>query len=129
MDLDMVREFLIADDGTFPGSKFPALFDRSALNIPLLFPATHIKNAFAENPCTNTWDDALLDVHHFHSTSYEVSGIYSGQAEIQPGSDSGPIMSLQKGDVLVIPAGIAHKNLNRNGIGVVGAYPDGRNYI
>jgi uncharacterized protein YjlB len=31
--------------------------------------------------------------------------------------------------VLVIPAGVAHKNLGgENDVGVVGAYPDGRDY-
>jgi uncharacterized protein YjlB len=36
---------------------------------------------------------------------------------------------LEKGDVLVIPAGVAHKNLDEeNDVGVIGAYPDGRDY-
>ena len=41
----------------------------------------------------------------------------------------GPKIFIEKGDVLVIPAGVAHKNLGaENSVGVIGAYPKGRHY-
>ena len=56
-------------------------------------------------------------------------GIYSGKARVQLGNDAGPVILLEKGDVLIIPAGVVHKNLDEeNDVGVVGAYPDGKDY-
>jgi hypothetical protein len=58
-----------------------------------------------------------------------VLGIYSGSAMVQLGGDSGPIILLEKRDVLVIPAGVAHRNLDReDAVGVVGAFANGRHY-
>ena len=35
----------------------------------------------------------------------------------------------EKGDVLVIPAGVAHKNMAaENSVGVIGGYPEARDY-
>ncbi len=48
---------------------------------------------------------------------------------MQLGGREGPEVLLEKGDVLVIPAGVAHKNLDEeNDVGVVGAYPGGKDY-
>lgn len=56
-------------------------------------------------------------------------GIYSGKTSVQLGGDNGQQLVLEKGDVLIIPAGVAHKNLGDEGdVGVIGAYPDGRDY-
>lgn len=125
----MVQEILINDDGTFPGNSLPALLYKGALDIPLLFPATHISQVFKKHGWSNSWDAGIFTYHHYHSITHEVLGIYSGEATIQLGGDDGPKLLLEKGDVLVIPAGVAHKNLDEeNAVGVVGAYPDGRDY-
>ena len=45
------------------------------------------------------------------------------------GGDGGLTTELGKGDVVVIPAGVAHKNLGSSAdFACVGAYPDGRSY-
>ena len=125
----MVQSFQINDDGIFPGNRLPALLYKHVLDIPLLFPATHVKNIFKENGWTNSWDAGIFTYHHYHSITHEVLGIYSGKTTVQLGGDRGPMVILEKGDVLVIPAGVAHKNLgDENDVGVVGVYPDGRDY-
>jgi len=125
----MVQAIQINDDGVFPGNRIPALLYKKVLDIPLLFPATHVKNIFNENGWTNSWDAGIFTYHHYHSITHEVLGIYSGKTTVQLGGDNGPKLVLEKGDVLVIPAGVAHKNLGEeNDVGVVGAYPDGRDY-
>lgn len=127
--LAIIEEILIGDDGRFPGSHLPALLYKNAVDIPLLFPATHVKNIFEGNKWYNTWDAGIFTYHHYHSITHEVLGIYFGSARVQLGDDNGPILLLEKGDVLVIPAGVAHKNLDgENDVGVVGAYPDGGDY-
>ena len=125
----MVQEILIKDDGTFPGNRLPALLYKSVLDIPLVFPATHVSQLFKKHSWSNSWDAGIFTYHHYHSLTHEVLGIYSGRATIQLGGDTGPKILLEKGDVLVIPAGVAHKNLDEeDAVGVVGAYPDGRDY-
>jgi uncharacterized protein YjlB len=125
----MTQEIIIADDGTFPGNRLPALLYKNVLDIPLLFPATHVRHLFKKNDWSNSWDAGIFTYHHYHSVTHEVLGIYSGKATVQLGDDNGPKILLAKGDVLVIPAGVAHKNLDEeNQVGVIGAYPDGRDY-
>ena len=124
-----IEQILLQDDGVFPNSHLPALLHKGALVIPLLFPATHIKHLFEKNGWSNSWDDGVFEYHHYHSITHEVLGIYSGSTNIQLGGGKGPKIFIEKGDVLIIPAGVAHKNLGaENSIGVVGAYPDGRDY-
>jgi len=125
----MIQEILIADDGLFPGNKLPALLYKNVLDISLLLPAKHVRHLFEKNGWRNSWDAGIFTYHHYHSVTHEVLGIYSGKATIQLGDDKGPKFLVEKGDVLVIPAGVAHKNLDEeNDVGVVGAYPDGRDY-
>ena len=53
-------------------------------------------------------------------------GIYGGSARVQLGGDHGWIQEVYAGDVLAIPAGVAHKNLgSSDDFGVVGAYDRG----
>ncbi|QEM09982.1 cupin domain-containing protein [Mucilaginibacter rubeus] len=125
----MVQEIYIRDDGIFPGNRLPALLYKQALDIPLIFPAGCVREKFAERNWTNSWDAGIFTFHHYHSITHEVLGVYSGKAQVQLGGDHGPVLDLEKGDVLVIPAGVAHRNLSKeNDIAVVGAYPDARDY-
>ena len=66
---------------------------------------------------------------HYHSTSHEVLGVYSGTATLRLGGEHGKNVEVNAGDVIVIPAGIAHQNIGADdAFGVVGAYPDGREW-
>jgi uncharacterized protein YjlB len=130
MDVEAtIKQILLQDDGVFPNSRYPALLYKGALDIPLLFPATYVKHLFERNAWSNSWDAGIFEYHHYHSLTHEVLGIYSGKTTIQLGGENDPAIAVAKGDVLVIPAGVAHKNLGgENDVGVVGAYPDGRDY-
>jgi uncharacterized protein YjlB len=45
------------------------------------------------------------------------------------GGEKGQKITVKAGDILVIPAGVGHKNLGSSqDFGVVGAYPDGRSW-
>jgi uncharacterized protein YjlB len=124
-----IEQILLEDNSVFPNSRYPALLYKDALDIPLLFPATHVKNLFERNGWSNSWDAGIFEYRHYHSITHEVLGIYSGNTTIQLGGENGPKIQIEKGDVLVIPAGVAHKNLgDENDVGVVGAYPQGRDY-
>lgn len=102
---------------------------KGVLKIPFLFPATHVRNLFRKNDWTNAWDFGIFEYHHYHSITHEALGIYGGKTNLQLGGDQGVMITLEKGDVLVIPAGVAHKNLGKeNDISCIGAYPGGSEY-
>jgi uncharacterized protein YjlB len=71
----------------------------------------------------------VYSFHHYHSTSHEVLGICSGTALLHLGGEHGEKIKVEAGDIVVIPAGVGHKNLGASAdFSVVGAYPDGRDW-
>ena len=119
--------FYFKDDGGIPNSRLPLLLYRNALSNGVN--ARNLQKQFAANNWTNSWDNGVYPFHHYHSTSHEVLGIYSGSALLHLGGEKGEKLSVKAGDVIVIPAGVGHKNLGAsNDFGVVGAYPDGRDW-
>jgi len=124
-----IEQIILPDDGVFPNSPRPALLYKGVLDISVIFPGTHVKRLFEHNGWSNSWDAGIFEYHHYHSTTHEVLGIYKGRTKLQLGGGKGPKIFIEKGDVLVIPAGVAHKNLGgENEVGVIGAYPGGRAY-
>jgi uncharacterized protein YjlB len=129
METDNIQVIHLQDDGTFPNSNLPVIFYKRALDVPLLFPATYVKRMFEDNGWTNSWDSGVFEYHHYHSNTHEVLGIYEGETVIQLGGNKGKRLKVDKGDVLIIPAGVAHKNLHEDDdIQCIGAYPNGMSY-
>lgn len=67
---------------------------------------------------------------HFHSTSHEVLGVTAGKATICFGHEDNPgkvTCDLEKGDLVIIPAGVAHRLLEtlEGDFEMVGSYPKG----
>ena len=53
---------------------------------------------------------------HFHSTTHEVLVVISGRAKLCFGGEENPERveaELEKGDVMIVPAGVAHRLLVR----------------
>ncbi|WP_420147822.1 cupin domain-containing protein [Spirosoma sp.] len=121
--------FLFKDDGKIPNSKYPLLLYRKAFQATGSAGALGLEEHFAANNWTNSWRNGVFTYHHYHSTTHEVLGVYSGSALLQLGGEKGEKVRVQAGDIVVIPAGVGHKKLESSAdFGVVGAYPDGRNY-
>ncbi len=119
--------FVCNDDGTYPNNILPCVLLKRAI-IPLnsVEPGL-IENIFHKNDWINSWRNGLYQVHHFHSTAHEALGVYSGWVKAQLGGPGGPIVTIELGDVLIIPAGVAHKNIEQShDFMVVGAYPLGQ---
>ncbi len=120
---------LFEDDGSIPNSRYPVLLYRGAISLASRDPASSIEERFAAHHWTESWRNGIYPFHHYHSTSHEVLGIYQGAATVRLGGESGQDFIVEAGDIIVIPAGVGHKNLAASGdLGVVGAYPDGRSY-
>ncbi len=113
--------YRFAGDGRFPNSALPVLVYHAALPAD---PAA-MEQAFARQGWTNSWRNGIFPYHHFHTTAHEVLGIAAGSVRVLFGGPDGAEVSVSAGDVLVIPAGVAHRNMGDHGLLVVGAYPGG----
>jgi uncharacterized protein YjlB len=118
---------LLGDDGIFPNSRFPLIVYPGALDLPDKDPASGFESLFESNQWGRSWRNGVYDFHHYHSTAHEVLGCYGGSARVQLGGEKGIIVEVCAGDVVIIPAGVAHKNLGSSrDFRVVGAYPLGQ---
>lgn len=81
---------------------------------------------FSDNGWKQSWRNGVYSFHHFHSSAHEVLGCYSGSASVLFGGPEGKTATINMGDAIVIPAGVAHCLLSSSpGFHVVGAYPEG----
>lgn len=126
---ELIKE-LLKDDGKFPNNeRLPTLIYKNALHLSSGDAALRVERLFNANGWGNSWHNGVFDYHHYHSIAHEVLGIYGGIARIQLGGPSGITFDAMKGDVIIIPAGVAHKNLGSSkDFACVGAYPAGQDY-
>lgn len=121
---------IIKENGEFPNNeKLALLVYKGALHLHPDDSSDAIVELFKSNDWTNSWKDSILHKHHFHTNTHEVLGIFCGKADIQFGGEGGLVVELVRGDAVVIPAGVAHKNLESSrDFLCIGAYPGGRDY-
>lgn len=122
------EKFYFKDDGKIPNSKLPLLLYRNAFSERGEDGAFWLEETFAANNWTNSWRNGIYGFHHYHSTSHEVLGVYSGTALVHLGGEQGEKVDVKAGDIIIIPAGVGHKKLGSDNLGIVGAYPEGRSY-
>jgi uncharacterized protein YjlB len=123
-----IQILLIPDDGTFPNNDALALilmhqvFDPTTKNL-----VGSIEETFHVNAWRGSWRNGIFTFHHYHSTAHEVLGLYAGRVKAQFGGPDGKAVTGKAGDVIIIPAGVAHKNLDQSpDFRCVGAYPAGQ---
>ena len=121
-----------------PGEPAPEAFSlepgEGVPNNPAL-PVLHYRNAvqgegdalarafealFNRHSWPAAWRNGIFGFHHFHTTAHEALGIYSGKVRVRLGGEGGVDVELDVGDVVVLPAGVGHKQLSCRGrLGVV----------
>src|ERR1700722_783972 len=122
----IVETYVFDDDGIVPNNTLPLEVYRGAL------PASGDRAAacealFAANGWPDAWRNGIYGHHHYHSTAHEVLGIARGSARVRLGGDDGKTVELAAGDVVVVPAGVAHKRESATvDLLVIGAYPKGQ---
>lgn len=121
-------QFNFKDDGRIPNSKYPLLIYKNVLVERGEEGAEWLEKKFAENNWTNSWRNGVFDFHHYHSITHEVLGVFSGKALLHLGGEEGKKIEVTAGDIIVIPAGVGHKNLGSENFKIVGAYPGGSDY-
>jgi uncharacterized protein YjlB len=122
-----IETYRFADDGIVPNNAaLPLVVYRGAL-ADSADRAGACERLFAQNGWGGGWRNGFYADHHYHSTAHEVLGIARGNARVRLGGAGGPVVELNAGDVVVIPAGIAHKReAATSDLVVIGAYPRGQ---
>jgi uncharacterized protein YjlB len=123
------EQYKIKDNGVFPNSSEPVLHYKGVLRLPTFLASWHVKRLFRKNNWSNNWQHGIYTFHHYHSITHEAMGVCKGATTLLLGGDDGILINIQKGDVIIIPAGVAHKNLgDEDQVVCVGGYPDGKDY-
>ena len=121
-----VHAFRFEDDGETPNNpRLPLLVYRAAFALEReKDPAVPFERAFAAHGWGDGWRNGIYPFLHFHTGTHEVLGIARGRATVEFGGAKGRRLSVEAGDVVVLPAGIGHQRIEASGdLLVVGAYP------
>ncbi len=123
-----VGYIILGGDGRFPNNHLcPLLVYPDAVRLSGGPSAVPVEELFHRHKWGSSWRNGVFSYHHYHSTAHEALGVYSGSAAVQLGGEHGIVCNVNAGDVVVIPAGVAHKKLKSSGdFRVVGAYPVGQ---
>lgn len=125
-----IETLLLSENGNFPNNPvLPVLLYKMVFDFSGPDPATEIESIFARNNWDGSWRNGIYNFQHYHSTAHEALGVYSGWAVVQLGGPECEPVKIEKGDLVVLPAGTAHKRIGSGeGFAVVGAYPNGQRW-
>ena len=125
-----IETLKLEENGFFPNnSELPVLIYKKIFDFSGSDPAAAIEKVFSENDWGGSWRNGIYSFQHYHSTAHEALGVYGGWAEVQLGGPGNEPVRIEMGDLVVLPAGTAHKKINSgDGFAVVGAYPDGQTW-
>lgn len=126
-----IVSLLLKRNGYFPNSALPVLVYRQVLQLPdqRNRAAGIVQKLVLSHGWANTWRNGIYDFHHYHSNTHECMAVCAGQANVIVGGPNGRRLVLQKGDVILLPAGTGHRcTVKSDDFLVVGAYPQGKDY-
>lgn len=125
MEDDNVVAHIIPENGVWPNNeKLPLIVYKGVLDIS--DNGRTVVKTMSANGWGNIWRGGLYDYHHYHSQAHEALGVYSGSATVQFGGEGGIKLEVTAGDMVIIPAGVAHRLITSDNFAVAGAYPPGQ---
>lgn len=120
------RQLYFQDDGATPNNRLPVLIYHLQWN-PGQDRAAALEALFERNDWVPLWRAGIFTYHHYHPNAHEALGVVSGQAKVTLGGEKGQTLTLQGGDVVILPAGVGHRcEESSSDFLVVGAYPLGQ---
>ncbi|WP_295820872.1 cupin domain-containing protein [uncultured Deinococcus sp.] len=109
--------------GRVPNNALPVRVYRAALKGRT---PREIEAHLAARDWTKAWRNGIYPFHHYHSTAHEVLVVARGHATVTLGGEGGPQLTVEAGDVLLLPAGTGHRNDGSSAdLLVIGAYAGG----
>lgn len=112
--------------GGVPNSVLPVLVYPEAVLPEIDDKGDYLEKLFASNGWLPAWRCGIYPFTHYHSNTHEVVGVCSGSAELEFGGSGGRLIKVTSGDVVLIPAGIGHRQIFADSdFLLVGAYPAG----
>lgn len=127
--VNIIRNLITPDDEYPNNALLPLLLYREVFLIGDENDTQIIRELLETNGWTGTWIGSIYDEHHFHSTAHEVLIALNGTSRVQFGGPNGITFDFEKGDVVIIPAGVSHCKVDETmGFACMGAYPDGQKY-
>ena len=121
------EHFILSANENFPNNPFlPVILYKNVLPNPK---ADNVRALLKANNWKNDWVNGIYDYHHFHSITHEVLVALKGYCEVMLGGPNNKKVHFEAGDVLLLPAGVAHKNEEQSeDFSCVGAYPNGNDF-
>lgn len=111
-------------DGGVPNSPLPVIIYHRVIPPDAVDNADYLEHMFSANGWTPQWRYGVYTFTHFHSNTPEALGVFAGSAKLQLGGEKGRIIEVTVGDVLLLPAGVGHKQVSADDkFMMVGAYP------
>ncbi len=122
--------YRLVADGDIPNNpRLALLVYRGVLPLDGGDAAAACEAIFNRNRWPAQWRNGVYGYHHYHTTAHEVLGVVRGEVKVCFGGPNGQVVGVRAGDVVVIPAGVAHKNEGASkDLLIVGGYPDGQDW-
>ena len=123
---EVAMETLLIDkpSGGVPNNRLPVMIYHRVIPPNVADNADYLEHLFRSNGWPPQWRYPVYTFTHFHSNTPEALGVFAGSATLQLGGEKGKLIEVKTGDVLLLPAGIGHKQISADeDFMLVGAYP------